>query len=111
MAIDMEILAQIFMRLEDEESPPKQRFRFMLALLLMRKRMLKLEQTIKEGDQEYWLLRLMKDQSTHQVLNPQLTHEQVDRLRQQLTALLSGDVEAVESMEQGESSPPIEQQQ
>ncbi|MHC4443611.1 MAG: hypothetical protein ACYTF1_13515 [Planctomycetota bacterium] len=111
IAIDMEILVQIFIRFEDEESLAKQRFRFMLALLLMRKRVLKLEGTIKEGDQEYWRLRLIKDQSMHQVLNPQLTNEQVDSLGQQLTTFLSGDVEAVESLDKPVDTPAEDSQE
>ena len=111
IAIDIEMLIHIFVRLQDDESPMKQRFRFMLALLLMRKRLLKLEQKIRDGEHEYWRLRLINDQSMHQLLNPQLTNQQVACLGQQLTMLLSGDVEAIESLEQDENIPAAESEE
>ncbi len=102
LAVDQNMLVHLFNRLEDEESPRKQQIRFVLALLLMRKRRLKLDKTIQEGPEEYWILRLTDDQSEHRVLNPRLTHEEVDRLSAQLTAILSGEVEAIESLEEPE---------
>ena len=69
---------------------------FVLALLLMRKRLLRFEQALRRDEQEYWQMRLMSDKSVHQVLNPRLDNEQVNRLSAQLMALLSGDVEAME---------------
>lgn len=102
LSVDQAMLVHLFNRLEDEESPRKQQFRFVLALLLMRKRRLKLDKTIQEGSEEYWILRLTEDQSEHRVLNPRLTDEEVDRLSAQLTAVLNGEVEAVESLEEPE---------
>ncbi|UCD27380.1 MAG: hypothetical protein JSV03_09635 [Planctomycetota bacterium] len=108
MAVDFEVLTHLFLRLEDADSEPKQRFRFMLALLLMRKRLLKLEQTLQQDEHEYWILRLVKDQSQHKVLNPQLTGEQVDQLSQQLTTILSGDVKAIETLDHHENDSMAE---
>lgn len=102
VAVDRELLLQIFMRLEDAESEAQRQFRFVLALLLMRKRVLKLENTVREAGQEYWELRVVGDESatTHRVLNPRLSPQQVDRLNAQVLALLGGDVEVVEALEQ-----------
>jgi hypothetical protein len=99
IAVDKTVLTQLFLRLEDESSEVKQQFRFVLGLLLMRKRLLKFEQTLSDGDREYWQMRLVGEQSLHQVINPRLTDEQVDRLSTQLTAILSGDADAVEFLE------------
>jgi hypothetical protein len=90
LAIDPAVLAHLFLHLEDEDSESKQQFRFVLALLLMRKRLLKFEQTVRRDEREYWQMRLLSDQSVHQILNPRLTDEQVDRLGEQLNAILSG---------------------
>jgi len=108
IAVDMEILIQIFIRLEDEKSPTKQRFRFMLALLLMRKRLLKLEQTIKEDKHEYWVMRLTTDQNHYRVLNPQLNNEQIEQLSRQLTIFLGGNVETVESLDESDDTQAAE---
>jgi len=119
VCVDHTVLTHIFLSLEDEESETKQQFRCLLALLLMRKRLLKLERTIQGAEGEYWQMRLLSDQSIHQVLNPRLTAEEADRLGVQLKAILSGDVEAVESLDQpdlqqeapvpeGENRPAVE---
>ena len=99
VSIDTETLIHLFLRLEDEESEMRQQFRFVLALLLMRKRLLKFEQTARDDEREYWQMRLVREQSIHRVLNPRLTDEEVDRLSAQLTALLTGEVHAIESLD------------
>ncbi|HOB75310.1 MAG TPA: hypothetical protein PKG54_12395 [Phycisphaerae bacterium] len=96
LEIDQQMLTQLFVGLEDEQSESRQQFRFVLALLLMRKRVLRFEQAIRKGEQEYWQMRLLSDKSLHQVLNPRLDDQQVSRLSAQLTALLSGEIEAIE---------------
>ncbi len=95
LAVDQELLLSLFQRLEEDETETRQQFRFVLALLLMRKRRLRLEGTVREGGQEFWRLRLVGEQSEHRVLNPRLTEEGIERLSAQLTAILSGDVEAI----------------
>ncbi len=105
IVVDQTVLTNLFLRLEEETSEVKQQFRFVLALLLMRKRLLRYEQTVRDGEHEYWQMRLLSEQSVHQVRNPQLTDEQVERLSAQLTAILSGDVEAVDAIENAPSEP------
>lgn len=104
LEIDEQMLTQLFVGMEEEPSETKQQFRFVLALLLMRKRLLRLEQTVRDGEQEYWQMRLLSDKSVHQVLNPRLDDQQIARLSAQLTALLSGDVDAVEVLDQAGDS-------
>ncbi len=107
VAVDYELLTQFFLKLEESDCEVRQQFRFVLALLLMRKRILRLEKTDRDGGQEYWVMRLVSDQSEHRVLNPRLGPEEVARLSQQLTAILSGDAQAIELLQSNESlSPP-----
>jgi hypothetical protein len=98
--VDLELLQHLFVRLEDESSQRKQEFRFVLALLLMRKRLLRLEEELVEDGQRYWKTRLVSDRSAHKVLNPDLSAEHIDRLSAQLMAILSGNVDAVETFDQ-----------
>lgn len=98
--IDPQMLTQLFVAMEDDPSESKQQFRFVLALLLMRKRLLRLERTRRDDGQEFWQMLLAADKSVHQVLNPRLGEAQIDRLSAQLTALLGGDVEAIEMMDE-----------
>lgn len=98
VVVDHDLLTSLFCRLEDQKSEVQQQFRFVLALLLMRKRILKLDGTSREGDREYWRLRLAADQSEHLVFNPRLGDAQIERLGARLTAILSGDALAMESL-------------
>ena len=96
IAIDLPLLIHLFQRMEQDESPARQRFRFVLALLLMRKRTLRFEKAVREGEQEFWQMRLTTDQSQHQVLNPSLSDEEIASLSAELTALLSGEAELLQ---------------
>src|SRR5687767_11860342 len=103
-AVDQELLTHLFLRLEDQDTEPAQQFRFVLALLLMRKKVLKYEQIVRDADREYWQMRLVSEQSIHQVLNPRLSNEQIDRLGAQLLGVLTGEIDSVESLEALESN-------
>lgn len=104
-AVDMAILSQLFTQLEDAQSESKQQLRFVLALLLMRKRLLKMDRSTTEEGCEYWHLRMSSDQTVHRVLNPRLEKEQIERLSAQLTAILSGEVDALQVVEQPDTEP------
>lgn len=105
IAIDNSILMNLFCRLEDDSSEMRQKFRFVLALLLMRKRLVRFEKAIRSEDREYWQVRLVAEQSVQQVLNPHLSEQEIERLSGQLTAILSGDVAAIAELEE-EAPPP-----
>lgn len=103
--VDDDLLINFFSRLADSDDASKLRFRFVLSLILLRKRLLKYERTLREGDCEYWEMRLMRDKTSHKVLNPVLTDMEIEDLTGQLGAILSGyvpeddDSDAVESVD------------
>ena len=90
--VDDDLLVNFFLRLADEADESRLRFRFVLGLILMRKRLLRYQETIREDGREYWQMCLAKDRSMHRVLNPQLTDDQVGGVSQQLGAILHGDM-------------------
>jgi hypothetical protein len=100
VSLDPELLTQLFLALESADSEPMQQLRFVLGLLLLRKRLVRMEGTVQQEGREYWQLRLLSDGGIHQVPNPQLTGEQVERLSAQLLGLLSGELDAVALAEQ-----------
>lgn len=100
LEIDLGMLTHLFLNLEESDSETRQQFRFVLALLLLRKRVLRFEQAVRKDDREHWQLRLLSDKSLHQVINPRLTDEQVARLNAQLTALLTGEIDTVERLDE-----------
>ncbi len=94
--VDDETLINFFLRLADEEEALKVNFRFVLALILMRKRLLKYEETIRDDGNEYWQMRLVGEQSVHRVLNPQLDDEKIRSVSAELGAILHADSGAFE---------------
>jgi hypothetical protein len=96
--VDNEVLFNLFERLADEEALDKIQFRFVLALLLMRKKLLKYVNTVVEDGREFWIVRPPKSEDRYRVENPRLTDEQTEAVSAQLTAILHGDMaEALES--------------
>jgi hypothetical protein len=93
--IDDNMLMAFFERLENETEQEKVNFRFVLALILMRKRRLKYDATRYEEDKEIWRLKIVGDKSTTnlvEVINPHLDDEQVKQLSSQIGQILHTDV-------------------
>lgn len=88
--VDDEALLTFFVRLAECEEEAKQRFRFALSLILLRKRLLKYERTIREGEREFWEMRLVRDKTLHKVFNPVLSDAEIQELTGQLGAVLAG---------------------
>jgi hypothetical protein len=94
LLVDDEVLVSFFSRLAEDDEPTKRQFRFVLALILMRKRLLKYEQTVHEDDSEIWLMRLKSRDELHRVVNPQLGEHQIGEVSRQLGAILHEDTTA-----------------
>ncbi len=92
LLVDDEILVHFFLRLADQSEPHRLQFRFVLALILMRKRLLRYDETIMEDGREVWRMTLTLDKTTHQVVNPHLTDDQIEGVSSQLSAILHGDM-------------------
>ena len=82
-------------RLENETEQEKINFRFVLALILMRKRILKYDDTRIDDGREIWRLRIVGDKSAGgrtEVINPHLDEEQVEQLSSQIGEILQTDL-------------------
>lgn len=75
--IDDEMLMECFQRLEGQLEDSRVRFRYVVALLLLRRRRLKIEETRREGAQEMLILRCTRTGVRHMVVNPDLTDEEL----------------------------------
>jgi len=82
LVIDDELLLDCFERLQDQLEPGKVAFRYVIALLLMRRRKLKFEQARAEGGQEVLELRCTRTGATHAVTNPGLSDDEVIAVQQ-----------------------------
>ena len=92
LLVDNDLLVNFFIRLQEETEPVRVQFRFVLALILMRKRLLKYNESKTENNAEIWYMTLISDRSTHCVVNPRLTDDQIDGVGTQLSAILHGDM-------------------
>jgi len=96
LLVDDEVLMDLFQRLADDERPQRVAFRFVLALILMRKRLLKfVGRKGGSGDErEWWLMRpkgVGPDQPPLEVFNPRLADDDVRELTAQLSEVLRGE--------------------
>jgi hypothetical protein len=90
--ISDDMLMAFFERLAPETDPEKINFRFVLALVLMRKRRLKYDATKMDGGREIWCLRIPGDKDPVEVVNPHLAEEQVETLTSQIGQILQADL-------------------
>jgi hypothetical protein len=90
--VDDQMLMAFFERLEKETEPEKVNFRFVLALILMRKRILKYDDTRTEDGREIWRLRMVGEKQIVEVINPHLDEEQIEQLSSQIGEILQTDL-------------------
>jgi hypothetical protein len=90
-AIDDEVLLDCFQRLDGRIETERVNFRFVLALLLMRRRRLKLEEARTEDGQEVLYLRCNQTGAQHRVVNPNLTEEETTAVQQDVFGALGWD--------------------
>jgi hypothetical protein len=90
--VDDSMLMAFFERLAAETDPDRVNFRFVLAMILMRKRRLKYDGTRTEADREIWRLRVTGDTQIVEVVNPHLSEEQIEQLSSQVGQILQMDL-------------------
>lgn len=88
---DREAIYAFFERLEDSDEPEKAQFRFVLALLLWRKKALKFVQSEEQQGREFWRFVAPATGAEHNVIRPDLDEERVEQLSGQLERLLGGE--------------------
>ncbi|MGN6368577.1 MAG: hypothetical protein ACTHN5_09980 [Phycisphaerae bacterium] len=108
LLVDDSVLMDVFTRMEDKKEPQEIRFRFVLALILMRKRLLRYESTeqapattdpipqtpdpsVKPPETWTMFARGESDKPIH-VINPHLDATQIAEVSQQLSAILAEEV-------------------
>ena len=88
MFIDDDMLMAFFERLGTETDQEKINFRFVLTLVLMRKRKLKYDNSRTEDGKEIWQLKVTAQQRTVEVVNPNLTEDKIEELSSQVGQIL-----------------------
>ncbi len=85
---DDDLLEECFQRLEGQEEPSRVHFRYVVALLLVRRRRLKLEQTSVDGGVEIMTLCCPRTQETYRVINPGLNEEAMSQAQNEVFQVL-----------------------
>src|SRR5688572_21451220 len=90
--VDDEVLCQLFERLAQTTEPAKLNFRFVLGLILMRKRLILYEGTKIENGNEIWTVRFKGKEDQMDLLNPRLEESQIQDVSNQLSEILSEEL-------------------
>ena len=90
--VDDEVLTQLFERLADTDEPHKVHFRFVLGLILMRKRILAYEASDHVDGHDVWVVRRRGQDARLMLRNPHLTEEQVAAVSSQLGQIMNEEL-------------------
>lgn len=88
--LDIESLDRLFLELEGREELQVRELRYVLCLLLMRKRRVKVEKVLREGDEESFIVKRPKDEQRYRVFVYDFEPERLDEVRAQLQAVFDG---------------------
>lgn len=88
LVVDEEVLLDCFERLAEDLEPKKLSFRYILALLLMRRKRLRFEDAQREDGREILLLRDTRSKVCHRVVNPQLSEAELEEVEHEVQKLL-----------------------
>ena len=91
--IDDEMLMVFFDRLADETAQEKINFRFVLTLILMRKRKLRYDAAEIKDEVEQWTLKVAGQNREVKVINPYLSEDQISELSSQMGQIMQMDFE------------------
>lgn len=91
--VDDSVILEFFQRLAGEQDAYKINFRYILGLLLVRKKVLKQAGAERDGDREVLVLRSPATGEHHRVVNPELTEEQLVAVQTEVERVLQTQVE------------------
>lgn len=104
LLVDDDILAELFRRLADVAEPEKLAFRFMLGLILMRKKKLVYEGSeTNAAGRDVWRMRFRKEEEVLEVIDPKLDESQLEEVGRQVGQILHGGIEE-EALAGGEAT-------
>lgn len=86
--IDDEMLFECLRRMDGETEPAKIKFRYVLALLLMRRKKLKLVEAHREGDHDVLTLQSPQRGERVTVIDPQLSDEEMNAVQDEVFEVL-----------------------
>lgn len=89
--IDDDLLLECFQRLEADNEPGRLSFRYVIALLLMRRKQLRFDEATHQGDREVLRLTCVRTRASYEVVNPGLSDDEMVAVQEQVFQLLGWD--------------------
>ncbi len=105
LALDFELIERLFFQLEERSEDKIRELRYLLCLMLMRKRRLKLVRVQRGPEGEAMLLRRPRRKEECRVFVYDFDPERLDVLRGELATLLDGDFEGEDEAAEGSDLP------
>jgi hypothetical protein len=90
--VDDEVLCELFERLKDTEEPAKLNFRFVLGLILMRKKLLIYDGSRSEEGRDIWTLHFKGKEDKLDLIDPKLNESAMTEVSQQLGQILNEEL-------------------
>jgi len=90
--VNDEVLCELFERLKDTTETPKLNFRFVLGLILMRKKLLVYDNSRKEDGRDIWTLHFKGREDRLDLIDPKLNEESMTEVSQQLGQILNEEL-------------------
>lgn len=88
LTFDDELLMDCFERLADDVDPARIQFRYVLALLLLRRKRLKFDDLQRNAGFDYLKLTCPRTGSSFEVLDPRLSEADIERVQEEVFKLL-----------------------
>ncbi|MCE5327651.1 MAG: hypothetical protein LLG01_14695 [Planctomycetaceae bacterium] len=93
LLVDDSVLLSFFQRLDGSDDPVKIDFRYVLALVLMRKKLLAYDRSRRvEGGGEIWSVHLRKTGEPYEVIDPKLDEDRIAQVSQSLSDIIEGEL-------------------
>jgi hypothetical protein len=89
LLVDDDVLLDFFLKLEGATDELKVNFRYILSLVLMRKKILKFRDVKRVEAGEFLVLEQARGKTTFEVLNPQMSEENIARLTEEVGKILN----------------------
>ena len=86
--INVDMLVDCFEHLAGTTDPARQRFRYVVALLLMRRKRFRFDDARKRDDRETLVVRDARSGRKHELVDPQLTEPEMDAVRDEVFRVL-----------------------
>src|SRR5258708_39729040 len=90
--VDDEVLCTLFERLADVTEPAKVNFRFVLGLILMRKRLIVYETTRHDDGRDVWVVRMKGKDERLDLTDPKLNEQAMTEISGQLGQILNEEL-------------------